>query len=126
MPVSYQRMSRFSSALRMQYRATRDPVAWGGSMVREVIEQTERSGELRPGETVVEATSGTTGIALAMVCAQQGYPLLVTMGENFSIGRRRLMRFLGAPSVRTHGRASALAGPALGCLRRDRPHRRLG
>jgi cysteine synthase A len=77
----------------------------GGSvkdrMAREVIEQAERSGALRPGQTVVEATSGNTGIALAMVCAQKGYPLVVTMAENFSVERRRLMRFLGARVVLT-------------------------
>ncbi len=77
----------------------------GGSvkdrMAREVIEQAERDGSLRPGQTVVEATSGNTGIALAMVCAQKGYPLVVTMAENFSVERRRLMRFLGAKVVLT-------------------------
>jgi len=77
----------------------------GGSvkdrMAREVIEAAERSGELEPGQTVVEATSGNTGIALAMVCAQKGYPLVVTMAENFSVERRRLMRFLGAKVVLT-------------------------
>ncbi|MCB1906321.1 MAG: pyridoxal-phosphate dependent enzyme [Rhodocyclaceae bacterium] len=66
-----------------------------------VIEDAERRGELRPGQTVVEATSGNTGIGLAMVCAQKGYPLVVTMAENFSVERRRLMRFLGAKVVLT-------------------------
>src|ERR1700727_829470 len=61
-----------------------------------VIEAAERSGELKPGQTVVEATSGNTGIGLAMVCAAKGYPLVVTMAETFSVERRRLMRFLGA------------------------------
>ena len=61
-----------------------------------VIEAAERAGELSPGQTVVEATSGNTGIGLAMVCAAKGYPLVVTMAENFSVERRRLMRFLGA------------------------------
>ena len=61
-----------------------------------VIEDAERRGELKPGQTVVEATSGNTGIGLAMVCAQKGYPLVVTMSESFSIERRKLMRFLGA------------------------------
>ena len=64
-----------------------------------VIEDAERRGELKPGQTVVEATSGNTGIGLAMVCAQKGYPLVVTMAENFSVERRRLMRFLGAQVV---------------------------
>ena len=59
------------------------------------------SGELRPGQTVIEATSGNTGIGLAMVCAQKGYPLVVTMAENFSVERRKLMRFLGAKVVLT-------------------------
>jgi cysteine synthase A len=66
-----------------------------------VIEDAERRGELKPGQTIVEATSGNTGIALAMVCAQKGYPLVVTMAENFSVERRRLMRFLGAKVVLT-------------------------
>src|SRR5881398_1447852 len=66
-----------------------------------VIEAAERSGELKPGQTVVEATSGNTGIGLAMVCAQKGYPLVVTMAESFSVERRRLMRFLGAKVILT-------------------------
>ena len=66
-----------------------------------VIEAAEKSGELAPGQTVIEATSGNTGIGLAMVCAQKGYPLVVTMAESFSVERRRLMRFLGANVVLT-------------------------
>src|SRR5258705_6328963 len=66
-----------------------------------VIEDAERTGRLRPGQTVVEATSGNTGIGLAMVCAQKGYPLVVTMAENFSVERRKMMRFLGAKVVLT-------------------------
>lgn len=66
-----------------------------------MIEAAERSGELRPGQTVVEATSGNTGIALAMVCARKNYPLVVVMPENFSIERRKLLRFLGARVVLT-------------------------
>ncbi len=66
-----------------------------------IIEAAERSGTLKPGQTVVEATSGNTGIGLAMVCAQKGYPLVVTMAESFSIERRRLMRMLGAKVVLT-------------------------
>src|SRR6266571_2035300 len=66
-----------------------------------VIEAAERAGELRPGQTVIEATSGNTGIGLAMVCAQKGYPLVVTMADSFSIERRKLMRFLGAKVVLT-------------------------
>ncbi len=66
-----------------------------------IIEAAERAGKLRPGQTVVEATSGNTGIGLAMVCAQKGYPLVVTMADSFSIERRRLMRLLGAKVVLT-------------------------
>jgi cysteine synthase A len=66
-----------------------------------IIEAAERNGSLRPGQTVIEATSGNTGIGLAMVCAQKGYPLVVVMAENFSVERRRLMRFLGAKVVLT-------------------------
>ena len=66
-----------------------------------IIEEAERSGALKPGQTVIEATSGNTGIGLAMVCAAKGYPLVVTMAESFSIERRKLMRFLGAKVVLT-------------------------
>lgn len=66
-----------------------------------VIEDAEQRGLLKPGQTVVEATSGNTGIGLAMVCAKKGYPLVIVMAENFSIERRRLMRFLGAKVVLT-------------------------
>ena len=66
-----------------------------------IIEEGERSGKLKPGQTVVEATSGNTGIGLAMVCAQKGYPLVVTMADSFSIERRKLMRMLGAKVVLT-------------------------
>lgn len=66
-----------------------------------VIEDAEKRGDLKPGQTVVEATSGNTGIGLAMVCAQKGYPLVVTMAESFSVERRKLMRFLGAKVVLT-------------------------
>lgn len=66
-----------------------------------MIEAAEASGALTPGQTVVEATSGNTGIGLAMVCAAKGYPLVITMVEAFSVERRRLMRFLGAKVVLT-------------------------
>src|SRR5690606_19540781 len=66
-----------------------------------VIEAAEKSGQLKPGQTVIEATSGNTGIGLAMVCAAKGYPLVLVMAETFSVERRRLMRFLGAKVVLT-------------------------
>src|SRR5689334_3059867 len=66
-----------------------------------VIEDAERTGKLKPGQTVIEATSGNTGIGLAMVCAAKGYPLVVTMAETFSVERRKLMRFLGAKVILT-------------------------
>ena len=66
-----------------------------------IIEEGERNGTLKPGQTVVEATSGNTGIGLAMVCAQKGYPLVVTMADSFSIERRKLMRMFGAKVVLT-------------------------
>lgn len=66
-----------------------------------VIEEAEQSGRLKPGQTVVEGSSGNTGIGLAMVCAQKGYPLVVVMAESFSVERRKLMRFLGAKVVLT-------------------------
>jgi cysteine synthase A len=70
-------------------------------MSRAIIEDAERAGRLKPGQTVVEATSGNTGIGLAMVCAQKGYPLVVTMAESFSVERRKMLRFLGARVVLT-------------------------
>jgi cysteine synthase A len=66
-----------------------------------VIEDAEEKGLLRQGQTVVEATSGNTGIGLAMVCAQKGYPLVVVMAENFSVERRKILRFLGAKVILT-------------------------
>ncbi|HTK52073.1 MAG TPA: cysteine synthase A [Gemmatimonadaceae bacterium] len=66
-----------------------------------VIEDAEKRGELKPGQTVIEATSGNTGIGLAMVCAAKGYPLVVTMADSFSVERRKLMRFLGAKVILT-------------------------
>ncbi|HRO12370.1 cysteine synthase A [Amaricoccus sp.] len=66
-----------------------------------IIEAAERDGTLKPGQTVVEATSGNTGIGLAMVCAAKGYPLVVTMADSFSVERRQLMRFFGAKVVLT-------------------------
>ena len=78
-----------------------------------VIEAAEKSGELKPGQTVVEATSGNTGIGLAMVCAAKGYPLVVTMVETFSVERRKLMRFLGAKVVLTPA-----AGRGVGMVRK--------
>lgn len=66
-----------------------------------IIEDAEASGELKPGQTVVEATSGNTGIAVAMMCAQRGYPCVITMAEPFSVERRKLMRMLGAKVIVT-------------------------
>ncbi len=66
-----------------------------------IIEDAERRGVLKPGQTVVEATSGNTGIALAMVCAVKGYPFVATMVETFSIERRKIMRSLGAKVILT-------------------------
>jgi len=66
-----------------------------------LIEAAERDGSLKPGQTVIEATSGNTGIGLAMVCAAKGYPLVIVMAENFSIERRKLLRFLGARVILT-------------------------
>src|ERR1044072_451286 len=66
-----------------------------------IIEDAERTGALKPGQTVVEATSGNTGIALAMVCAAKGYPFVATMAETFSIERRKIMRMLGARVILT-------------------------
>jgi cysteine synthase A len=79
-----------------------------------VIEDAEKTGKLKPGQTVVEATSGNTGIGLAMVCAAKGYPLVVTMAETFSVERRKLMRFLGAKVVITPaaGRGTGMVAKA--------------
>ena len=66
-----------------------------------IVLDAEKKGLLEPGQTVIEATSGNTGIALAMVCAVRGYPFVSVMAESFSVERRRLMRFLGAKVVLT-------------------------
>lgn len=66
-----------------------------------IIEDAEQRGVLKPGQTVVEATSGNTGIALAMVCAAKGYPFVAVMAESFSVERRKVMRMLGAKVVLT-------------------------
>lgn len=66
-----------------------------------IIEDAERRGTLKPGQTVIEATSGNTGIALAMVCAAKGYPFIAVMAESFSVERRKIMRMLGAKVILT-------------------------
>jgi cysteine synthase len=66
-----------------------------------IIEDAERRGTIKPGQTVVEATSGNTGIALAMVCAVKGYPFVALMSDSFSVERRKLMRILGAKVILT-------------------------
>ena len=72
-----------------------------------IIEDGERRGTLKPGQTVIEATSGNTGIALAMVCAAKGYPFVALMSDSFSIERRKLMRILGAKVVLISRRSTA-------------------
>ena len=72
-------------------------------LAKNIIDNAETDGSLKPGQTVVEATSGNTGIGLAMVCAAKGYPLVVTMPDSVSIERRKLMRFLGAKVLLTPG-----------------------
>lgn len=66
-----------------------------------IIEDAERRGTLKPGQTVVEATSGNTGVALAMVCAAKGYPFVAVMADSFSVERRKVMRMLGARVILT-------------------------
>ena len=66
-----------------------------------IIETAEKEGKLKPGDTVIEATSGNTGIAVAMMCAQRGYKCVITMAEPFSVERRKLMRMLGAKVIVT-------------------------
>ena len=78
-----------------------------------VIEDAEKEGRLRPGDTVVEATSGNTGIAVAMVCAQRGYDCVICMAEPFSVERRKLMRMLGAK-----GFVTPKAGKGTGMVRK--------
>jgi cysteine synthase A len=78
-----------------------------------IITDAERRGVLKPGQTVVEATSGNTGIALAMVCAARGYPFVATMVETFSIERRKIMRAFGAKVILTPA-----AGRGTGMVRR--------
>ena len=80
-----------------------------------VIEDAEKTGAIKPGQTVIEATSGNTGIGLSMVCAQKGYPLVVTMAESFSIERRKMMRFMGVKVVLTpaHLKGSGMLAKAV-------------
>src|SRR5262249_22821379 len=66
-----------------------------------ISEDAENTGALLPGQTVVEATSGNTGLALAMVCAAKGHPFTATMAESFSVERRKIMRMLGAKAILT-------------------------
>src|SRR6202020_1195533 len=66
-----------------------------------LIEDAETRGTLKPGQTVIEATSGNTGISLAMVCAAKGYPFVATMVETFSVERRKIMRMFGARVILT-------------------------
>ena len=89
-------------------------------MAANVIEQAEKDGSLEPGQTVVEATSGNTGIGLAMVCAAKGYPLVITMSESFSIERRKILRFLGAKIVLTpaHEKGSGMLAKAVELARK--------
>lgn len=75
--------------------SVKDRLAWA------IIQDAEKSGALKPGQTVVEATSGNTGIALAMVCAARGYPFVATMADSFSVERRQIMRALGARVILT-------------------------
>jgi cysteine synthase A len=79
-----------------------------------IIEDAEQRGTLKPGQTVVEATSGNTGIALAMVCAAKGYPFVAVMAESFSIERRKIMRMFGAKVILTPavGRGTAMVKKA--------------
>jgi cysteine synthase A len=79
-----------------------------------IIEDAERTGALKPGQTVVEATSGNTGIALAMVCAARGYPFVAVMSDSFSVERRKIMRILGAKVILTPaaGRSTAMVQKA--------------
>eukprot|EP00757_Euglenozoa_sp_SAG-D1_P010891 gene10891-3289_t len=67
-----------------------------------IIEYAEAHGQIKPGQTVIEATSGNTGIGLAMVCNAKGYPFVAVMAESFSLERRKLMRFLGAKVILTN------------------------
>ena len=73
--------------------SVKDRLAWA------IIQDAEQKGELTPGQTVIEATSGNTGIALAMVCAARGYPFVAVMADSFSVERRKLMKFLGAKVI---------------------------
>ena len=79
-----------------------------------IIEDAEKTGKLKPGDTVIEATSGNTGIAVAMLCAQRGYKCVITMAEPFSIERRKLMRFMGAKVIITPkaGKGSGMVAKA--------------
>lgn len=78
------------------------------------IEWAEQHGKLKPGQTVIEGTSGNTGIGLAMVCAVKGYPLVIVMSESFSIERRKILRHLGRLCLRSH-QPVAVTAARVGC-----------
>jgi cysteine synthase A len=99
--VRLQKLSPWGSSIYAKVESFNPLGSVKDRMAREVIEQAEKSGALKPGQTVIEATSGNTGIGLAMVCARKGYPLVVVMQESASIERRKIMRFLGAKVVLT-------------------------
>lgn len=80
-----------------------------------IIETAEKEGKLKPGDTVIEATSGNTGISVAMMCAQRGYKCVIVMAEQFSIERRKLMRMLGAKVILT-----PKAGKGIGMVEKAR------
>jgi cysteine synthase A len=99
--VRLQKLSPWGSSIYAKVESFNPLGSVKDRMAREIIDQAENSGALKPGQTVIEATSGNTGIGLAMVCAQKGYPLVIVMQESASIERRKIMRFLGAKVVLT-------------------------
>ncbi len=99
--VRIQRLAPSHAALYVKCEAFNPLASVKDRLAIAIIEDAERRGTLKPGQTVVEATSGNTGIALAMVCAAKGYPFVAIMSDSFSVERRKLMRFLGARVILT-------------------------
>ena len=97
--VRRQRPAPEALARRVQHEAANPMGSVKDRLALGIIEAAEQAGELKAGQTVIEATSGNTGLGLAMVCAAKGYPLVVVMAENFSLERRKMLRFLGAKVV---------------------------
>src|SRR5439155_618229 len=99
--VRINRLAPRNTTIYVKCEAFNPMSSWKDRLAIAMIEDAERRGTLRPGQTVIEPTSGNTGIALAMVCAAKGYPFVAVMSDSFSVERRKLMKGMGAKVVLT-------------------------